>query len=221
MKHSRILLADDHSLMLAGICKLLADDFELVGQVDNGRSLVEEALRLRPDLVILDIAMPLLNGIEAARQIKKAWPEAALLFLTMHSEPFYLREALQTGAGGYLLKSSAAGELEEAISTVLKGGLYLTKSIPWQVRDTLSTPTGRLTRSTGLTTRQREVLQLLAEGHCNKEISAILQVSIKTVEFHRSQLMRTLGVHTVAELTRFALSLGLVNQEITRRSHAG
>ena len=206
----RILLADDHSLILTGIRTLLADRFELVGAVEDGRALVEEALRVRPDLVILDVTMPLLNGIEAARQIKKAWPEAKLLFLTMHSDPFYLREALQAGACGYLLKSSANEELDKAVRSVLKGELYLTENISWQVRDTLSTPTGRLSKPTTLTDRQKEVLQLLAEGRGNKEIATILGVSVKTVEFHRGQIMRTLGVHTAAELTRYAIRLGLV-----------
>jgi DNA-binding NarL/FixJ family response regulator len=210
VKRARILLADDHSLILTGIRTLLGEEFELVGAVEDGRALVEEALRLRPDIVILDIAMPLLNGIDAARQIRKAWPEAKLLFLTMHSDPLYLREALHVGASGYLLKSSAVEELQAAIASVLKGEIYLTQAIPWQVKDTLSTGSGRLVRSTSLTGRQKEVLQLLAEGRSNKEIAAILRVSIKTVEFHRAQMMRTLGVHTVAELTRFAVRLGLV-----------
>jgi DNA-binding NarL/FixJ family response regulator len=210
MKRPRVLIADDHSLILTGIRALLEAECEVVGQVEDGRALVEEALRLRPDLVILDISLPLLNGIEAARQIRKAWPEAKLLFLTMHSDPFYLREALQAGALGYLLKSSANEELQKAVGEVLKGQNYVTESIPWQVRDTLSTPSGRLVRSTSLTARQKEVLQLLAEGRGNKEIAGLLGVSVKTVEFHRSQLMRTLGVHTAAELARFAVRLGLV-----------
>ena len=212
VKRARILLADDHSLILTGIRALLANHFEIAGEVEDGRALVEEALRVRPDLVILDIAMPLLNGIEAARQIKKAWPEAKLLFLTMHDDSFYLREALQTGASGYLLKGSAAEELIPAIEAVLKGGLYLSEAISRDVKDTLSTPTGRIARATSLTDRQKEVLQLLAEGRSNKEMAEILGVSIKTVEFHRSQLMRTLGVHTVAELAVFAVRMGLVRQ---------
>jgi DNA-binding NarL/FixJ family response regulator len=210
MKRARILLADDHSLILAGIRSLLERDFDVVGSLEDGRSLVEQALLQRPDLIILDIAMPLLNGIEAARHIKKEWPEAKLLFLTMHSDPFYLREALQAGAGGFLLKTSATEELPTAVRKVLRGETYLSKSIPLEVQDSLATPTGRLARATSLTDRQKEVLQLLAEGRSNKEIAAILHVSIKTVEFHRGQMMRTLGVHTVAELTRFAIDIGLI-----------
>ena len=206
MKCARVLLADDHSLILTGIRALLADQFEVVGAVEDGRALVDEALRLRPDLVILDIAMPLLNGIEAARQIRKEWPQAKLLFLTMHADPFYVREALQAGASGYVLKSSANEELVTATRKVLNGERYLTEAM----RDGVRTATGRMTRSSGLTQRQKEVLQLLAEGRSNKEIAGILGVSVKTVEFHRGQIMRTVGVHTVAELTRFAMRLGLV-----------
>ena len=213
MARARILLADDHSLILTGIRALLGVEIDVVGQVEDGRALVDEALRLRPDLVILDVAMPLLNGIEAAHQIRKAWPEARLLFLTMHADPFYLREALHAGARGYLLKSSANEELHTAIRAVLKGEIYLTEAIPWQVRDSLFTRTGELartTRLTGLTDRQKEVLQLLAEGRGNKEMAAILGVSIKTVEFHRAQIMRAVGVRSTAELTRVAVRLGLV-----------
>jgi DNA-binding NarL/FixJ family response regulator len=212
MNRATILLADDHSLILTGIRAILAPNFDLVGAVEDGRALVTEALRLRPDLVILDITMPLLNGVEAARRIRQEWSEARLLFLTMHADTLYIREALQSGAGGYLLKSSANEELETAVRTVLRGETYLSPAISWQIRDALSTPAGGAPRSNSLTDRQREVLQLLAEGRSNKEIAVILGVSIKTVEFHRGQMMRTLGVHTVAELTRFALRLGLIKQ---------
>jgi len=198
---------------LTGIRALLSEQFDLVGQVENGRLLVEEALRLRPDLVILDVSMPLLNGVESARQIRKVWPQAKLLFLTMHTDPFYLREALQAGAAGYLLKASAAEELPLAVRSVLNGQIYLSKAIASDVKDSLSTSTGRLTRSTSLTDRQKEVLQLIAEGRSNKEIAAILQISVKTVEFHRGQMMRALGVHNVAELTQFAVRIGLINYE--------
>src|SRR5205823_3461658 len=135
---------------------LLGNRYDVLAQVKDGRFLVEEALRLRPDLVILDISMPLLNGIEAARHIKKEWPDAKLLFLTMHADPFYIREALQAGASGYLLKSSSTEELLEAVHSVLRGEVYLTKAISWEVRDALHTATGHLTRPTSLTERQRE-----------------------------------------------------------------
>jgi DNA-binding NarL/FixJ family response regulator len=208
-KRARILLADDHSLILTGIQALIADRYEVAGQVEDGRSLVDEALRLRPDLIILDVTMPLLNGIDAARHIKEAWPQAKFLFLTMHADALYLRNALDAGGQGYLLKSSAAEELHDAIDAVLSGKQYLSKTIPAQVKDAVTTAP---VRGAKLTDRQREVLQLLAEGRGNKEISAVLNVSIKTVEFHRGQLMQILGVHTVAELTQFAMRLGLIGQ---------
>ena len=209
MKRERILLADDHSLILTGVRALLADQFDLVEEVTDGRSLVTTALRLKPDLVILDVAMPLLNGIEAARQIKKAWPQAKLLFLTMHADSTYLREALQV-ADGYVLKSSASEELPDAVRCVLNGQRYLSKSIDWGSTGAVPPHADASQGAANLTNRQREVLQLLAEGRSNKEMATILGVSTKTVEFHRAQMMRTLGVHTVAELTIQAIRLGLI-----------
>lgn len=212
-KPFRILIADDHSFILAGIRSLLEAHYDLVGQVSDGRSLVEAALRLRPDLIILDVTMPVLNGIEAARQIKKVWPEARLLFLSMHNSPVYLREAIGAGGSGYLLKSSAVEELRRAIQRVLKGQTYVTPSLEHQSLDSTSSLMGRSGRtSLQLTERQREVLQLIAEGRGNKEIAPILSVSVKTVEFHRGRIMNKLGVHTVAELIRWAVQAGLVGE---------
>jgi len=209
----RILLADDHSFILAGIRSLLESHYDLVGQVSDGRSLVEAALRLRPDLTILDVTMPLLNGLDAARQIKKEWPKAKLLFLTMHASPVYLREAVEAGGMGYVLKSSATEELRTAIQKVLRGQIYLAPSFDREVlesvQDSLRKP-GR--SSTQLTERQREVLQLIAEGRGNKEIATILKVSVKTVEFHRGRIMNKLGVHSMAELVRWAVRAGLVGE---------
>lgn len=212
MKRPRIILADDHSLILTGICTLLADHFDVVAQVNDGRALIQQALRLRPDLIILDVTMPLLNGIDAARQIRNEWPDAKFLFLTMHADAMYLRNALEAGACGYLLKSSAAEELQGAIRVVLSGRTYLSKAIPWQVKDAIEIESPRGIQSLQLTDRQREVLQLIAEGRGNKEIAGVLEISVKTVEFHRGQLMKSLGVHTVAELTQFAMRLGLVDK---------
>jgi len=213
MKRARILLADDHSLILAGIRSLLEDHCELVGQVEDGRSLVDAALRQRPDLIILDVSMPILNGIDAARQIKRAWPGAKLLFLSMHANAVYLREALDAGGCGYVLKSSATEELRAAIRKVLKGEIYVARAFGPDIVESLRTPSGRQPRSPiGLTDRQREVLQLIAEGRGNKEIAALLTVSVKTVEFHRGRLMSKLGVHTTAELTAFAVRAGLAGE---------
>lgn len=210
MKRARILLADDHALVLAGIRSLLEPHYDVVGEAADGRSLVEEALRLRPDLVILDITMPMLNGIEAARQIKKSWPRAKLLFLSMHANALYLREAFDAGGSGYVLKSSASEELRIAVRRVLDGGTYVAPRFGGEVIDRVLSRSGR--PAAELTTRQREVLQLVAEGRTNKEVAAILNVSIKTVEFHRGQIMRRLGLRSIAELTRFAVQSGFVGE---------
>jgi DNA-binding NarL/FixJ family response regulator len=212
-KRARILVADDHSIILAGIRSLVEQDCELVGGVGDGRSLVQAALDLRPDLIILDIGMPILNGIDAARQIRTAWPEAKFLFLTMHTNPIYLREAMRAGASGYVLKTSAAEELRVAIQTVLKGKVFVSARFGPDVLDFLLTPSGRRSMSnTNLTGRQREVLQLVAEGRTNAEIATILKVSVKTVQFHRGQIMRKLGVHSAVKLTAFAVREGMVNE---------
>ncbi|MBZ5622981.1 MAG: response regulator transcription factor [Acidobacteriia bacterium] len=212
-KRARILLADDHSFILAGIRSLLEPHYDLVGQVGDGRSLVEATGRLKPDLVILDVTMPLLNGIDAARQIKKVWPQAKLLFLSMHASPVYLREALDAGGSGYVLKSSAVEELRTAIQKVLKGQIYVAPSLERGILDGVRIPgLGHGRASVQLTERQREVLQLIAEGRGNKEIATILRVSVKTVEFHRGRIMNKLGVHTVAELIRWAIQAGLVGE---------
>jgi DNA-binding NarL/FixJ family response regulator len=209
----RILLADDHSFILAGIRSLLEGHYDLVGQVSDGRAAVEEALRLRPDVTILDVTMPLLNGIDAARQIKKKWPQAKLLFLSMHSSAVYLREAIEAGGSGYVLKSSATEELRTAIQKVLKGEVYLAGSFDREVMQAMEASIIKPGKSSiQLTGRQREVLQLVAEGRGNKEIAAVLNVSVKTVEFHRGRIMSKLGVHTMAELVRWAVQAGLVGE---------
>jgi DNA-binding NarL/FixJ family response regulator len=214
MKRARILIADDHSIILAGIRTLIEPEWELAGSAADGRALVEAALKLRPDLIIVDIGMPLLNGIDAARQIRAEWPDAKLLFLTMHANPMYLKEAVRVGAHGYVLKTSAAEELRPAIRKVLRGQIYVSAAFGPDVLEILQTPSGREPPSTGrsLTDRQRQVLQLVAEGRTNAEIAKILNVSIKTAQFHRGQLMRKLGVHSVAKLTQFAVKEGLVNE---------
>jgi DNA-binding NarL/FixJ family response regulator len=212
-KRARILLADDHSFILEGIRSLLEAHYDLVGQVSDGRSLVEVAGRLRPDLIILDVTMPLLNGIDAARQIKKAWPQARLLFLSMHASTVYLREAFDAGGSGYVLKTSAVEELRTAIQRVLKGQTYVAPSLERGILEGAQPPVLQSGRASfQLTERQREVLQLIAEGRGNKEIATILNVSVKTVEFHRGRIMNKLGMHTVAELIRWAIQSGLVGE---------
>lgn len=211
IKRNSILLADDHALILAGICGLLNGYYNVVEQVRDGRSLVDAAVRLKPDLIILDISLPLLNGIEAARHIKKVWPGAKFLFLTMHASPAYLKEAMDAGGTGYILKSSASEELRSAIQKILKGQVYITPSFDRDVLEAVQpSKRGSPRPSASLTFRQAEVLQLVAEGWGNKEIADLLQVSVKTVDFHRGRVMRKLGAHNVAELVRYAVQAGMV-----------
>jgi len=213
MNRPRILLADDHALFLEGLRKLLELDFDLVGTVENGYTLLAEAQRLKPDIIVLDITMPFLNGIDAARRLKKALPDAKLIFLTMHTDPAYVREAFQLGASGYTLKQSAVSELIIAIQEVAKGRNYIT---PLVTRETLNSlmgaPSGEAATSIScnLTSRQREVLQLIAEGQSTKDIASVLNVSVKTVEFHKARIMEALGLRTTAGLTRYAVAHGIV-----------
>ena len=212
MKKPRVLMADDHSLILAGLRKLVEVECDVVGTVEDGRALVAAAQKLRPDLILLDISMPLLNGLDAARQLTKLVPESKVIILTMHASPTYATEAFQAGASGYLLKRSAASELSQAIQSVLQGQQYLTPLITKDVLDSVFKPsTGKrgMPASTALTPRQREVLQLVAEGRGTKEIATILSVSVKTVEFHRSRIMQQLDIHTTADLTKYAITHGI------------
>ena len=210
-RRSRILLADDHALILAGTRSLLDAHYDIVGQLRDGRSLVDAALRLRPDLIILDISMPVMNGIDAARQIKTGWPEAKLLFLSMHSAPVYLREAMDAGGMGYVLKSAANEELRIAVRRILKGHCYITPSFDREVVETVQASMRAAPgTSVALTFRQQEVLQLVADGRGNKEIADLLNISVKTVEFHRGRVMAKLGAHHVADLIRYAVQAGMV-----------
>lgn len=213
MKRPRVLMADDHSIVLAGLRRLVEEQCEVVGTVEDGRALVEAAQKLRPDLILLDISMPLLNGLDAARQLVKLVPECKLIFLTMQSSPTYATEAFKAGASGYLLKRSAVTELRQAIQTVLDGHHYMTPVITKDVlQSTLkpsSPPTLKPTLA-GLTPRQREVLQLLAEGKGTKAIASLLNLSVRTVEFHKGRIMTALDLHSTAELTQYAIAEGLI-----------
>jgi len=211
VKRIRVLLADDHTLVLEGLRKLLAPHFDLVETVEDGRELLRKAPLVRPDVVLLDISMPLLNGIDAARRLRRLLPETRIVFLTMHDDPAYVTEAFRAGAAGYVLKRSAASELVHAVHEVMNGRSYVT---PLLAKDALGAAPGvrgvRGAAPCDLSTRQREVLQLLAEGHTSKQMAEILNVSVKTVEFHRARLMERLGLRTTAELTRYAVQHGLV-----------
>lgn len=221
MKH-RLLIADDHALVVEGFRRILEPHFDILGTAANGREAVEKTLTARPDVVLMDISMPLLNGIDAAAQIRTRAPETRVLFLSMHADPIYVERAVDVGAAGFLLKRSAGGELRKAIEEVMRGRFYLTPLMADAMGEPLVSSSrarndksrqvpGELYRS--LTPRQREVLQLVAEGKALKEIADVLGVSTKTVEFHKSRIMDRLGVRTTAELTQFAMRRGLVSPD--------
>jgi DNA-binding NarL/FixJ family response regulator len=207
MTRPRILMADDHLMLLEAFKALLEPDFEVVGTVTDGRTLVEEFSRLHPDVVLLDVAMPLLNGLDAGRQLKAQRRSVKLIYLTMNPDPDLAGEALRLGASGYVLKSSAAQELKQAIQEALRGRSYIT---PLITRDVVGSLIGQRTSRHELTTRQREVLQLLAEGKSMKEVAAILDLTPRTVAFHKYRMMEQLRLKTSAELVKFAVQQGVV-----------
>ncbi|WP_310598758.1 response regulator transcription factor [Desulfobulbus sp.] len=211
MRKPRILLADDHRMVAEGLRGLLEPGYQLVEIVEDGRALLEAANRLMPDVVVADVSMPLLNGIEAVRQLKKNNPSIAVVFLTMHLDVAYAASALEAGAAGYVLKHSAPSELLTAIACALKGQTYIT---PMLVGELLSYQRNRPQGETEgglarLTARQREVLQLIAEGRSVKEAAAVLGISTRTVEFHKYSMMEALGLKSSAELMRFAVEHGI------------
>jgi DNA-binding NarL/FixJ family response regulator len=204
-----VLLADDHRVVAEGLKRLLADDFDLLGVVEDGRSLVATAKKLRPDVVVADITMPQLNGIDALAQLKKDNPDIRVVFLTMHQDPAYARRALDAGAAGFVVKHSAPAELVLAIDAALKGQTFITPALASEVlRQAQRGPRNDPVRS--LTPRQREILQLLAEGNSAKEIAEKLAISARTVEFHKYQMMEAHGLHSSAELIHFAIKHGIV-----------
>lgn len=209
----RLLLADDHALMLEGLLRLLSGEFEVVGTVTNGRAVLKEAKRLNPDVIVLDVSMPELNGIETARRLATVLPSAKIVFVTQQLDPAYVHAAFAAGAMGYVAKQSAAKDLVEAIRQALSNRYYVTPLVSQEgVGISSINPRKNPAEMFGgeLTPRQREVLQLVAEGKSTKEISSVLNISVKTVEFHRNNLMDELGVRSVAELTRYALSRGII-----------
>ena len=207
MSRPRILLADDHTLLLDAFKALLEPEFDVVATVVDGRTLLDECARLHPDVVVLDIAMPLLNGLDAGRQLRSRRDVPKLIYLTMNPNPDLASEALQFGASGYVLKSSAATELTQAIREALKGRSYITPLIAGEVVGSLA---GSRDGKPELTARQREVLQLLAEGRSMKQAADILNVAPRTVAFHKYRMMEQLGLKTSAELIRFAVRASLV-----------
>ena len=211
MQKPRILLADDHPVLLEGIKQMLSAKYEVVGTAHDGRELVAAALRLRPDVILLDVGMPLLNGIEAARQIRQKLGSAKIVFLTQQANHAYIREAFRAGATGYVVKQAAASELLTAIEEALQGRYYISPIATSSLTSAFNPRVnpGELFGGS-LTPRQREILQLLAEGKAGKEIAAILNISVKTVEFHKASIMDELGLRTTAELTRYAIECGIV-----------
>ena len=208
----RLLLADDHAIMVDGLRRLLEPNFELVGTVGDGWALLESAEKLKPDVIVVDISMPLLNGIEAVRRLKKVVPRCKIVVLSMHEDVQIAAESLRAGASGYVLKHSAADTLSHAISEVLKGHTFVSPRIAKNVMCAVMESSQRKDRkAVQLTPREREVLQLVAEGRTIRGISSILQVAVRTVVFHKSNIMDKLGRRTTADLTQYAITSGLIN----------
>jgi len=209
MSRPRVLLADDHTLLLGAFEKLLSEECEIVGQVSDGRALVAAAEKLKPDLIVLDISMPLLNGLEAGRQIKQRLKDVRLVFLTMNEDADLAAEAFRSGASGYLLKRSAASELLTAIREVVQGRSYITPLVAEGLVGSLLNVDNRKPAQE-LTPRQREVLQLLAEGRSMKEVASLLNMTPRTVAFHKYRMMEQLKVKTTAELVQYAVKHHIV-----------
>ena len=211
MKRSKVFIADDHSMVIDGLRGLLEPEFEVVGAVNDGRAVLPEVRKLQPDVVVIDISMPLLNGLDCTRQLHDTGCTAKILILTMHPDATLAQEALAAGASGYLLKSSPGSELKGALRDVLQGRTYLS---PGVTRDAVGTM-GRMTSIhedvwAHLTPRQREVLQLLAEGKSHKEVAHILNISVKTAEYHKYAILDKLGLKTNAELVQYAVRHGII-----------
>ena len=211
MRRPRVLLADDHRLLREAFVKLLEPDCDVVGAVSDGRALLEAAPKLRPDVVVVDIAMPLLNGLDAARQLKRSMPSVKVIFLTVSEDPELAAEAFRAGGSAFLLKNSAASELLQAIADVMQGRSYVT---PLATRDMVDNLLRRPESAKGareLSPRQREVLQLLAEGHTMKEIASILKITARTVAFHKYSMMEDLGITSSAALVQYAIKARIVS----------
>ena len=215
----RIILAEDHTIVRQGLARLLDDqpDLKVVGEAVNGRVAVEKALELKPDVIIMDIAMPLMNGIEAAKRIRKHLPKTKILILSMYSHEHYIHELLETGISGYLLKDSSGRDIIKAIHAAMNDETFLSPSISKMVVDSYLSPrkaSSREERFKKLTNREREVFQLIAEGHSTRQIADMLCVSISTVKSHRSKIMEKLLINSPVHLVHFAIQLGLVDPDL-------
>jgi DNA-binding NarL/FixJ family response regulator len=211
MKRTRILLADDHTMVCAGFKKLLEPQYEVVGSVGDGRALLKAASELKPDIVLVDIGMPLLNGLDAGRELKKLLPSVKLIYLTMNPDPDVASEAFRIGASGYLLKNSPGEELLRAVHDVVRGISYVTPQVRQEMEERFIRDPKAVSRPKHLTGREREVLQLFAEGRPVKEIADILGISIRTVRFHKYQIMEQLGISSTAELVQYAIKQGMIS----------
>jgi len=219
-KQITVMLAEDHAIVRQGLCALLNADghFKMAGEARTGREAVEMAHKLRPDVILMDIAMPVLNGLEATRQILAANPAARIIILSAHSDDEYIERTTAAGVAGFLEKQTSAEILTKAIREVAKGGTYFSPAIAKRLPHDKSKPRGRdglpMAHGARLTSRESEVLQLVAEGSANKQVAAELGISIKTVEKHRQHLMDKLNIHETAGLTRYAISAGVIESSV-------
>ena len=202
----KVLIADDHTLVAEGLARLLERDFDVVETVENGADLIRAARQHAPDLALIDVSMPELTGVEAARKLLEVAPHCKIICVTMHSNPEFVREAFRAGASGYVLKRSAGAELSEAIRQVLNGNAYVSPLLTKDVLSILLQP-----RTPSLTARQREILRFVAQGLSAKEIASRLNISVKTAHFHKTSIMEKLNLHTTAELTKYALEHGIAS----------
>ena len=215
----KILIADDHTIVRQGLARLLEDhaEFKVVGEAVNGNMAIEKSLSLKPDVVIMDIAMPLLNGIEAARRIRRQLPQSKIIILSMYAQEHYIHELLEAGISGYLLKESSGRDIINAIQAAMKGETFLSPSISKLLVDrylSLRKSSPKEERFNQLSNREREIFQLIAEGHPTKKISQMLCISTSTVKTHRQKIMEKLEVDSPAQLVHYAISLGLVEPEL-------
>ena len=210
MKKARILLADDHAMIRAGLQKLLEPEFEVAGGVGDGRALLKAAAELKPDLVLVDVGMPLLNGLDAGRELKKSFPGIKIIFLTMNHDTDVASEALRIGASGYLLKTSQGEELRQAVNNALKGISYVTPQMGHALEQRFIRDPHSLNRRKQLTDRQRQILQMFSEGRSMKEIAALLQISTRTVRFHKYRIMEEQKIGSTAELVQFAIKNAII-----------
>jgi DNA-binding NarL/FixJ family response regulator len=218
-KPIRIMIADDHTIVRQGLARLLNDqpDLKVVGQAVNGRQAVDKTLELKPDIVIMDIAMPQMSGIEAAKRIRKKLPKAKVLILSMYSHEHYIHDLFETGVSGYLLKDSSGRDIIQAIHAAMNDETFLSPSISKVLVDTYRSPrksSSRAERYKQLSNREREVFQLIAEGHLTRQIADMLCVSISTIKSHRAKIMEKLDVDTPVKLVHFAIQLGLVDPDL-------